>query len=103
MTLTLPALLALAALASAVVIIVETNDRVLPAIAVTVAGLEVAIAFGILHFSIRGLPVGLLLAGALAIAAVLLYRKVQQRIAITAATVMALVGAIQLLTVLHVV
>ena len=103
MTLTLSTLLALAALASGIWLLTQSHDRVLPVIAVIAGALEVAIGFGMLHFSLRGLPVGLLLAGALAVAGVLLYRKVTDRTSVTAATVMGFVGAIQLLEALRVV
>ena len=103
MTLTLSSMLALAALASGILLLMSTHDRVVPTIAVVAGALEVAIGFGLLHFSMRGLPVGLLLALALAGAAVMLYRKVQDRTSVTAATVMGMVGAIQLLEALRVV
>lgn len=94
-------ILAIAALACAVLLAVQLQSRVFAIIAAFVAGIEVLIAFGILRLSISGIPLGLVLAIALAVAGVLTWAKTQGKLHVSAATVILVVGALQVVTALR--
>ena len=94
-------ILAIAALACAVLLVVQLKNRLWAAVAVAVAGLEVLIAFGLVRLSIASFPLPIVLGVALAVAGVLLWLKVQGKTHVSAATVVAAVGAIQTLTLLR--
>ncbi|HZA51294.1 MAG TPA: hypothetical protein VE549_11165 [Myxococcaceae bacterium] len=93
-----PTMLALAALACAILLVVQLKLRLWPAVAAVVSGLEVLLAFGIIHLSVAGFPLGTILGIALAVAGVFVWLKVQGKTHVSAATVIALVGAFQVLT-----
>jgi hypothetical protein len=99
--LSVPLMLAIAALACAVFLLVQMKHRLWAAIAVAVAGLELLIAFGLVRLSIANFPLPTVLAIALVVAGVLLWLKVQGKTHVSAATVVAAVGAFQTLTLLH--
>lgn len=94
----LPTILAVAALACAILLVVQLKVRLWPVVAAVVSGLEVLLAFGIIHLSVSGFPLGVVLGVALAVAGVLVWLKVQGKTHVSAATVIALVGAFQTLT-----
>lgn len=91
-------MLALAALACAILLVVQLKVRLWPVVAAVVSGLEVLLAFGIIHLSVSGFPLGTILGIALAVAGVLVWLKVQGKTHVSAATVIAIVGAFQTLT-----
>jgi hypothetical protein len=94
--------LALAALAGSVVLLLQTKrKRLVPIIAVAVSGFEVLMAFG-LRVSLGNFPTAAVLGGALCVVGVMLWLKVSGRTPVTAATVVAFVGALQLLAGLRV-
>jgi hypothetical protein len=72
-----------------------------PVIAAVVAGVEALLHFGVLHMSFAHVPIGALLAGALLIAGIASWVKTSDKSAIAAATVVAMVGALQLAAALH--
>jgi hypothetical protein len=96
--LNLPTMFAVAALACAILLVVQLKFRMWPAVAAVVSGLELLLAFGIIHFSVAGFPLGTILGVALAVAGVLVWLKVQGKMHVSAATVIALVGTFQTLT-----
>ena len=64
---TLHVALAISALAASVLLVASSQQRVLPVIALVAAAVETAVAFGYLHISVSGLPLGLILGLALAL------------------------------------
>jgi hypothetical protein len=89
--------LALAALVASGFLLLAPPARV-PAIFATVAaGLEVLMAYGVVHLAVSGFPVGLVLGAVLLVAGVVAYLRVSARGAVSAATIAVLVGIIQVL------
>ena len=97
--------LALAALAAAssLFLLFQFGDRLLPGIALAVSAVELLLRLGILRLDLRGVPLALVLAGALAVVGAVLYFRVSTKAAVTAATCVLLVGAVQLLGALRLV
>jgi hypothetical protein len=96
----LPNLIALAALASSLLLLFQLRERVFPITAVVASGLEVLFGFNVVHFSIHGLNLVLVLGAALAVAGVFLWLRTRSKHHTTASTVIAFVGAMQVLGVL---
>lgn len=95
---TLHVTLAVAALVAAVSLFFSAQSRALATIALLAAGLEVAMAFGKLHLSVAGVPLGLVLGLALAVPGVLAWLKASAKTAISAAVIVALAGVLQVLS-----
>lgn len=96
MSLTL--ILAIAALGCGVLLVVQNQARVFAVIAAVVAAVEVLLALNILRLSISGVPLGLVLGAGLAVAGALCWTKVQAKLYVSAATLILLVGAMQVFT-----
>jgi hypothetical protein len=67
------------------------------------AALELLLALGILHLSVRGLPTAQVLAAIFAVLGAILYFRSSAKFQVTAATCVTLVGALGLLSSLHLV
>ena len=93
-------LLTLGALVGAVVLVVGSPKRLWPVIAVTAAVVEVAIAFGFLHVSVAGISLRLVLGAVLLVSGAAVYLGVAKKSLVTAATVVALVGLLQVVAAL---
>lgn len=93
---TLHTALAVAALIASIVLFLNHASRGLALLAVVASGLEVLMAFGylVLHVS-SPVPLQLLLGALIAIPAFLIWLRVNAKTAVSAATVLALVGALQ--------
>lgn len=89
--------LSIIALAASVILLFSAQARVPAAVAVGATGVEVLLAFHIVHLSIWRVPVNLILGAALLAAAAVIYFKSVNKPAVTAATVAVLVGAVQVL------
>jgi hypothetical protein len=98
---TQPMLLACLALAAAIVLALRHRPLLFPVVAVVVSAVEVLSAFGLAHVSVARLPLGLIFGGALVVAGIGVFVKTADKTAVAAATVIALVGALQLLASLH--
>ena len=94
-------ILAIAALVFALVLAFQSQSRLFPAIAAAVAAVEVLIEFGVLRLSISGIPLGLVLAITLAVAGALCWVRVQGKLHVSAATVILIVGATQVVSALN--
>ncbi len=92
--------LALSALAASVALFLSQASRVLALVALVASGVEVAMAFGILHLSVAHLPLGVVLGLALAIPGVLAWLRSSAKTATSAAVIVAFVGALQVATAL---
>jgi hypothetical protein len=93
---TLHTALAVAALAASIILFLSHVSRPLAALALVASGLEVLMAFGwlVLHLS-SPVPLQLLLGALIAIPALLIWLRVTAKTAVSAATVLCLVGALQ--------
>jgi len=94
--------LSLTALAGAIVVLAQRGDRVVALVAIAVAGFEAATAAGLISLRIGGVPLGLILAGVLLACGAILWSRSSGKPAVTGATAIAVVGAVQLLAALHV-
>lgn len=89
--------LALVALVAAVMCL-ESRTRAYSLTAVAVAGLEVAMAFGVLSLSISGFSLALILGGLLVLAGAMIFGNAAGKLTIAASTSIVLIGALQVLT-----
>src|SRR4051794_40323558 len=96
----LPNVLILAALASSLLLVFQLKQRLFPIVAAVASGVEAVLAFHLLKFGVKGINLGLVLGGVLAVAGVLIWAKATAKTHVTAATIIALVGAIQVITAL---
>jgi hypothetical protein len=90
--------LALAALAGSIYLVLGSSARIAAVIAVVAAGLDVLIRLGVLHFGVSGaagISVGLVIGIALAAPGVLAWLSSTAKTAVSAATVVALVGILK--------
>ena len=92
----LPTVLVIAALLASIVLVMGSTRRLWAFIAVAAAGVEALFAFHILKFSIRGINMMIVLGAALLIAGAAVWMSNSSKNTVTAATVVALVGCIQL-------
>jgi hypothetical protein len=92
---TLHVALAISALAASVLLVASSQQRVLPVIALVAAAVETAVAFGYLHISVSGLPLGLILGLALALPGLVGWLRATAKGAISAAALVAFTGILQ--------
>jgi len=97
----LATVLILTALLASLVLAVEHRDRVVAGVAVLASGLEALIAFDVVSVSVRGLSLGLVLAVALTLAGAILWSRSAGKGAVTAATVVTVMGGLQVFLVLR--
>lgn len=84
--------------AASLLLFMRAGARLVPAIALAVSALELLLAFRIVQLGLKGVPLDLVLGGALATCGALLYLRVSHKTLVAAATVVALVGAVQVLS-----
>lgn len=89
-------LLTALALLGALVLLFSHRPLGFPALAVVVSGLEVLRAFHLVEVRVARVPLSLLFGAALLVAGVAVYVKASSKSLVTAATVVALVGGLQL-------
>lgn len=92
---TLAMLLTGLGLIGALVMLFQHRPLGFPALAAVVSGLEALSAFHIVHVSIARVPLPLVFGAALVVAGVAVYLKAASKSLISAATVVTLVGALQ--------
>jgi hypothetical protein len=97
----LTTLLACLALLGSLVMLAQHRPVGFPILALVVSAYEVASAFGLVHLSLGRVPLGLLLGIALLIAGAAVYLRASAKSVISAATTVALVGALQALSSIH--
>lgn len=88
----------IAALAAAIVLLFHGPGRIPALFAALAAGLELLLATGAISLHTGGFPVRLVLAAVLLVAGAIAYVRVTAKVAVSAATVVALVGLLQVLT-----
>ena len=89
--------LALAALIASAYLLLASHARIPAVFATAASGLEVLMAYGVVHISVSRFPISLVLGAILLVAGVLCYLRVSAKGAISAATICVLVGFIQVL------
>ena len=87
--------LAVAAFVAALLLTLAPAQRLLAAIALIARGVEVAMSFGLLHLSVARVPLRLVLGLCLAVPGVILWVRVSSKSSVSAATVVSLVGLLQ--------
>lgn len=93
--------LILATLCAALVLVFHRSDRMFPTIAVIAAGIQTLMAFGVLTLALAKFRVDVILPALLVISGGVCWSKSATKTAITAATIVTLVGAMQLLLALR--
>lgn len=88
--------LAVSALCAAAVLFFSAPDRIFSGLALVAALLETALAFGLVRFGLH-LPLGLVLGLALALPGLLGLFRATSKPAVSSASVVALIGALQAL------
>jgi len=87
--------LALSAVAAAAYLLFAAGPRALAAVALLAAGLEVALAQGWVRLALHGPSLSLLLGGAIAAPALVLWWRAGGKGPLTAASVLAFIGLLQ--------
>jgi hypothetical protein len=95
---TIDKLMVLVALAASLVLVTQASARLFPLIAAVAAAVETLLVFHIINFSVNVL---LILAVALLVGGGVSWVQTDSKNPVTAATVVALIGAIQLAAALH--
>jgi hypothetical protein len=98
MTFNLPTLLVLAAVGASVLILLQSRSRLFAIFAVGASVIELLYVLKILTFAINGLSIWLILGGVLVVAGIFVWLRNGHKAVITAATVLILVGGIQVFT-----
>ena len=88
------------AVACSVLMFLQFKKRLFPVVALVASGLDLLMALGVFHFSV-GIPLGVVLGGAMVVAAVAVHMKTSSKTLVTATSVLGLIGAIELLLGLH--
>jgi hypothetical protein len=92
--------LVFAALSASILLFLRTRPRLVPIVALVASGVQALMALRVVQLGGTGLPLPLILGGALAASGVLLYLRVSGKPLVAAATVVAMVGAIEVLSAL---
>src|SRR5262245_32216417 len=93
-------LLILLAVGASIVLLMQVKARLFPVIALGASGLEALLAFRVVKFSAGGVNLFLVLGGALIVAGLAVWMKTNGKVPVTAATAVALVGAVQVVSAL---
>lgn len=88
-------------LAAAVILVIQTTDRLFPLVALVGAGLEALIAFHIINLSSEKIRIDVILPVLLVVAGGICWARNTAKPMVTAATIVTLLGALQLALALH--
>ena len=102
MTLDFHTALTVCALIGAVILVLQGGERMIPLLALVAGALEVLTAFHVLQLSSPRVRIDAILAAVLMLTGAIAWARSASKSAITASTVVALVGVIQLLYAFHV-
>ena len=89
------------AVACSIVLLLQHRARLFPVVALLASGLELLMSLGILHLSFGSFPLLLVLGAALAVGGIGVYLKASAKPVVSAATIVALIGLMQLASALH--
>ena len=84
------------------IMLLQLSNRVPPTIALLAAAVEVALAFGVISISVRGISLTLVLGAALVGAGMFAWADARTKPLIAASTVVIFIGAIQVLQTLRI-
>ena len=99
---TTSAMLVWIALIASVVLIAQFRPVVFPVVALIASGFEALMSFRIVSINIAHVPLGLVFAIALLVSGIAVFAKAAAKTTVAAATVLAIVGALQTISALHV-
>jgi hypothetical protein len=102
MTIDFGTALIVGALIASVMLALSGGDRLFPAIALIACGLEALIAFRVIQLSSPKLRIDVILPAVLAVTGAICWSRAASKSAITASTVIALVGVIQVVLAIRV-
>lgn len=94
--------LVVVALVSSIVLLLQKSERTIALVAVIASGVEALLAFGLMSLSLAKFRIDVILPALLLIAGAVAWARSSGKHAITAGTLVALVGALQLAGALHV-
>jgi hypothetical protein len=94
--------LVIVALVSSIVLLLEQSGRTVAVVAVLAAGIEALLVFGLMSLSVAKFRIDVVLPAVLAIAGAIAWARTSGKHAVTAATLVTAVGALQLLSAWHV-
>lgn len=83
------------ALIGSIILVIDARQRLYALVALIASGLEALIAADMVTFGVKGISLGLILGGVLAVAGALCYWRATAKHAIAAATLVTAVGALQ--------
>jgi hypothetical protein len=83
-------------------ILIQHRPLTFPIIALVVAGIEALMAFHIVNLRVSGVPLDLVFGGALVVCGAAVYGRAASKSIVAAATAVFIVGALQLLSGLHI-
>jgi hypothetical protein len=85
----------LVAVAASVILLMQVPAKLFAGLALVASALEALLVFHVIQFSIRGVNLWLVLGATLAVCATIVWARNQTKLAVTAATALALIGAMQ--------
>ena len=94
---TVGTLLVLSAVLGSVVLVAQSTARLFPLVALVASGVEALLAFKVVHISVSGINLLFLLGIALIVGGGASWMNATAKPAVTAATVVTVVGAVQVL------
>jgi hypothetical protein len=94
--------LVVVALVSSITLMLEQSGRTVALVAVIASGVEALLAFGLMSLSVAKFRIDVVLPALLAISGAIAWARSSAKHAVTAATLVTAVGALQLLGALHV-
>jgi len=89
--------LILTALAASVLLLLQSGDRLPPGLATLAAAIEALIAFDLIAISVAKIRLDLILAGLMVVGGAWCWQKSSSKSSVAAATVVVLIGLLQLL------
>lgn len=89
--------LVLAAFIASVFLLFGSRSRIPAVFAAAASGMELLMSYGKVHLAVSSFPIGLVLGAVLLVAGVMAYLRVTAKTAVSAATIVVLVGAVQVL------
>jgi hypothetical protein len=93
--------LVVVALVSSIVLLLNKSDRLFPLIATVVAGIEAALVFGVMSLSLAKFRIDVILPALLLVAGAVCWSRSSGKSNTTAATLVTMVGLLQLLMALR--
>jgi hypothetical protein len=94
-------ILVIATLLSSIYLLLQKSDRMFPTVAVIASGVQALLAFGLMSLTLAKFRVDVILPALLTLAGAICWGKSSSKGATTAATIVTLVGAMELLLALR--